>query len=54
VRAAGAIQNGKKMGPNFKLSPYQRQEAIRVNAGGSLVDMGRSCNVSYETTLECI
>jgi len=38
------------MGPRFKLSPYQQAEAIRrVNAGESMVDIGRSYNVSHAT-----
>jgi len=45
-----AIANGRKMGPRFKLSPYQQAEAIRrVNAGESMVDIGRSYNVSHAT-----
>jgi DNA invertase Pin-like site-specific DNA recombinase len=44
------IQAGKKMGPRFMLSPFQQAEAIRrVNAGESMVDIGRSYNVSHAT-----
>jgi putative DNA primase/helicase len=45
-----AIANGKKMGPRFKLTPHQQQEALRrVAAGESMVDIGRSYNVSHAT-----
>ena len=45
-----AIRDGRKMGPKFKMSPFQRAEAIRrVNAGNSMVDIGQSYNVSHAT-----
>jgi hypothetical protein len=45
-----AIRAGKKMGPKFEMSPFQRAEAIRrINTGESMVDIGKSYNVSHAT-----
>lgn len=47
---ARAIAKGVKMGPKFKLSPYQRAEAAkRRQAGETVVDIARSYNVSHST-----
>jgi DNA invertase Pin-like site-specific DNA recombinase len=45
-----AIKAGKKMGPRFKLTHHQQQEALRrVEAGEAMVDIGKSYNVSHAT-----
>jgi DNA invertase Pin-like site-specific DNA recombinase len=45
-----AVAKGVVMGRKPKLTPHQRQEAIaRREAGESLVDIGRSYNVSHST-----
>ncbi len=47
---ARAVAKGVKMGPKFKLSPYQREEAAkRRQAGENVVDIARSYNVSHST-----
>jgi DNA invertase Pin-like site-specific DNA recombinase len=45
-----AMARGVVMGRKPKLTPHQRREAIaRRDAGESLVDIGRSYNVSHST-----
>jgi DNA invertase Pin-like site-specific DNA recombinase len=47
---ARARANGVKMGPPYKLTPHQRQEARRRREGGeSLVSIARSYNVHHAT-----
>lgn len=47
---ARAIARGVKMGPHFKLTPFQRKEALaRRAAGESIVEIGRSFGVSHST-----
>ena len=45
-----AIERGVHMGPPWKLTPHQKQEAIRRRENGeTLVDIARSYNVSHPT-----
>jgi DNA invertase Pin-like site-specific DNA recombinase len=47
---ARAVARGQKMGRPFKLTPHQKQEAIkRREQGETLADIGRSYNVSAAT-----
>jgi DNA invertase Pin-like site-specific DNA recombinase len=47
---ARAVARGVKMGPRYKLTHHQRQEALaRVQAGETVRDIARSYNVSPST-----
>lgn len=47
---ARAVARGVKLGPPFKLTPHQRQEALRRReAGEPMRDIARSYNVSHST-----
>jgi DNA invertase Pin-like site-specific DNA recombinase len=45
-----AVAKGVKFGPKFKLTPYQRQEALaRLQAGETLKDVARTYGVDVTT-----
>jgi DNA-binding NarL/FixJ family response regulator len=45
-----AMRNGVKMGPRFKLTPYQREVAAkRMSSGDSTRQIARDFNVSHNT-----
>jgi DNA invertase Pin-like site-specific DNA recombinase len=45
-----AMARGIRFGRKLKLTPHQRQEAVALReAGGALVEIGRSYNVSHST-----
>ncbi|MCB8835844.1 recombinase family protein [Aurantimonas sp. VKM B-3413] len=48
---ARAKARGVKLGPHFKLTPHQRQEALRRREAGeeTLTEIARSYNVSHST-----
>jgi len=49
---ARAMANGVKFGPKYKLTPHQKQEAIkRRETGETLTDIARSYNVSHQTIM---
>jgi hypothetical protein len=50
-----AMERGVKFGRDFKLTPHQRQEAIRRReAGETLVEIARSYNVSHPTIMRLV
>jgi DNA invertase Pin-like site-specific DNA recombinase len=47
-----AMANGIKFGPKYKLTPHQKQEALkRKENGETLVEIARSYNVSHQTIM---
>jgi DNA invertase Pin-like site-specific DNA recombinase len=50
-----AMAKGVKFGPKFKLTPYQRREAIERHANGeSLASIGKSFNVSHQSIMRVV
>ena len=52
---ARAKARGQSLGRPFKLTPHQHREAkVRHDAGGTLVDIGRSMGVSHMTIARAV